>query len=103
MLSLTVALCHLGLRAGLDENLKNAPAAREALRAYRLLVAIRDAIPEAATVMSDQRFGAALKDPSKAVALYADIAKLRESHAAKIDAVLASVRSDPPVQGRADR
>jgi hypothetical protein len=90
MLALVGALCEVGLRAGLDENLKNAPAARQSARYYRVLVAVREAFPEAADALSDRKYGAAMSDPVAAAALHAEIVRLRESHGELIHALLAA-------------
>jgi hypothetical protein len=91
--AMLAALCARGLRPGLETILQSAQAAREGADAYNMLVAIRTAIPRAADVVSDHRFGAALRDSDRARVLRDEIASLRSLHADEIDAVVRGGRA----------
>jgi hypothetical protein len=79
------------LRVGLDEiQSVSAPQAVTSDHMSTLICRMREAIPELAEPMSDDRLAAAIHDVDAAAELHAEIRQLREKHTAKFDAFFAA-------------
>jgi hypothetical protein len=74
------------LRAGLEKIAAVAPQASATTQLYGVISQLREEVPVLAPVLSDERLAAAQLDENAAIALNAEIARLREDHTESFDA-----------------
>lgn len=78
------------LRAGLEQIAAIAPQATATTQLYGMISQLREEVAVLAPVLSDERLAAAQLDENAAIALNADIARLREQHTDSFNAFFAA-------------